>query len=107
MDPIVYGKYPKIMESLLGSRLPKFTKEQSDLLKGSYDFIGLNYYTTNYAEHAPLAQNAPPSYNNDYRANLTSKFELGYMNQIILFRMFIYLYKLQLGLTNNTLYNSG
>ncbi|XP_060669944.1 vicianin hydrolase-like [Ziziphus jujuba] len=26
LDPITYGDYPKIMKSLLGSRLPKFTK---------------------------------------------------------------------------------
>ncbi|KAK9733669.1 hypothetical protein RND81_04G083000 [Saponaria officinalis] len=45
MDPLVYGDYPKIMRSNVGKRLPTFTKNQSNLVKGSFDFIGLNYYT--------------------------------------------------------------
>jgi len=32
--------------------LPKFTEEQSKSLIGSYDFIGINYYTTMYAANA-------------------------------------------------------
>lgn len=28
------------------SRLPKFTKEQIDYIKGTFDFLGLNTYTT-------------------------------------------------------------
>ncbi|XP_038993836.1 beta-glucosidase 17-like [Hibiscus syriacus] len=55
LDPIIYGEYPKSMQSLVGSRLPKFTRAQSKMLKGSIDFLGANYYTSNYA------QNAPPS----------------------------------------------
>jgi beta-glucosidase len=42
------------MRSLVGNRLPKFTKEQSAMLKGSLNFLGLNYYTANYAESIPL-----------------------------------------------------
>ncbi|CAN6558962.1 unnamed protein product [Malus baccata var. baccata] len=53
MDPLVYGNYPHSMQSLVGNRLPKFTKKQSNRLKGSFDFIGLNYYTANYAANAP------------------------------------------------------
>ena len=53
MDPLTNGDYPKIMKSLVGDRLPKFTKEESKLLKGSFDFIGLNYYTSAYATDAP------------------------------------------------------
>ncbi|CAN0917057.1 RG [Linum grandiflorum] len=45
MDPITNGRYPYTMEMLLGSRLPKFTDDESRLLKSSYDFLGLNYYT--------------------------------------------------------------
>ncbi|XP_065625528.1 vicianin hydrolase-like [Quercus suber] len=50
--PITYGDYPQSMKSLVGNRLPKFTEAESKLLKGSLDFLGLNYYTTNYAESA-------------------------------------------------------
>eukprot|EP00347_Sterkiella_histriomuscorum_P021037 403335503 len=48
MDPVVYGKYPDVMIEAVGDRLPKFTDEQVELIKGSYDFIGLNHYTSNY-----------------------------------------------------------
>ncbi|KAH6813011.1 beta glucosidase 17 [Perilla frutescens var. frutescens] len=51
MDPVVYGSYPKSMRSIVQNRLPKFSKEQKELLKGSFDFLGLNYYTGNYAAH--------------------------------------------------------
>ncbi|VAI33741.1 unnamed protein product [Triticum turgidum subsp. durum] len=46
MDPIVHGDYPASMRSWLGARLPSFTPKQKAMLKGSYDFFGLNYYTT-------------------------------------------------------------
>nr|TKR85682.1 hypothetical protein D5086_0000245540 [Populus alba] len=35
----------------VGGRLPEFTAEESKMLKGSYDFIGINYYTTYYAQN--------------------------------------------------------
>ncbi|KAK4382031.1 Beta-glucosidase 13 [Sesamum angolense] len=42
------------MQSLVGSRLPTFTEEQIEMLKGSFDFLGLNYYTGNYAANVPV-----------------------------------------------------
>ncbi|KOM50771.1 hypothetical protein LR48_Vigan08g159800 [Vigna angularis] len=73
MQPLTRGKYPKTMHSLLGSRLPNFTEEQSRLLIGSFDFIGLNYYTTNYAAHIPHPVNSSgnTSYFQDTRVNFT------------------------------------
>lgn len=47
-DPITFGDYPEMMKELVGSRLPEFTSEQSRLLRGSYDFLGLNHYTTRF-----------------------------------------------------------
>ncbi|BBH07484.1 beta glucosidase 31, partial [Prunus dulcis] len=49
MDPLTNGDYPPSMRFLVGKRLPKFTNEESKLLKGSYDFIGVNYYSARYA----------------------------------------------------------
>lgn len=56
MDPFVYGDYPEIMKSNAGTRIPSFTKNQSELVKGSIDFIGLNYYTIIYAKNTELMQ---------------------------------------------------
>ncbi|KAL4202735.1 hypothetical protein AMTRI_Chr02g222610 [Amborella trichopoda] len=49
LKPLVFGDYPKIMKEIVGSRLPTFTKEESQKIKGSYDYIGLIHYTTMYA----------------------------------------------------------
>lgn len=74
LEPLTFGDYPHIMRSLVGKRLPKFTSQQSKLVKGSFDFLGLNYYTTNYAANAPHNANTNPSSLTDSRANLLSKF---------------------------------
>ncbi|XP_050276643.1 beta-glucosidase 12-like isoform X1 [Quercus robur] len=52
MDPLSTGDYPHSMRALVGDRLPKFTKEQSELVKGSLDFLGLNYYSSKYASNS-------------------------------------------------------
>ncbi|XP_042391165.1 beta-glucosidase 31-like [Zingiber officinale] len=44
-NPIVYGRYPSVMQKLVGSRLPSFKSEESTMLRGSFDFIGLNHYS--------------------------------------------------------------
>ncbi|KAI3443432.1 hypothetical protein Pfo_000097 [Paulownia fortunei] len=63
--PIVTGDYPPVMRERVGARLPKFTPEHAKLLKGSYDFIGMNYYTTNWAAYKPTPPGTPPTYFTD------------------------------------------
>ncbi|CAL5352302.1 unnamed protein product [Camellia sinensis] len=48
MGPLVFGDYPDIMKKNVGTRLPAFTKIESEQVKGSFDFIGVNHYTTIY-----------------------------------------------------------
>ncbi|KAJ4848261.1 hypothetical protein Tsubulata_023606 [Turnera subulata] len=67
MDPITYGRYPRSMRRIVADRLPQFTEEQTKLLKRSYDFLGLNYYSSRYVKNddkRPLR----PSYTNDSQA---------------------------------------
>ncbi|PKI60241.1 hypothetical protein CRG98_019429 [Punica granatum] len=71
LDPLIYGDYPYSMRSLAGSRLPKFSHEQSAIVKGSFDFNRMNYYTANYAKDAPQLGNTNPSYTTDSGANLS------------------------------------
>ncbi|KAK6247821.1 hypothetical protein QUC31_019386 [Theobroma cacao] len=73
MDPITSGEYPKSMQSLVGDRLPRFSKEESKMLKGSFDFLGLNYYTANYAADAPKHGPGKPSYLTDASAKLSTE----------------------------------
>ncbi|XP_047323231.1 beta-glucosidase 40-like [Impatiens glandulifera] len=51
LDPMMFGDYPESMISRVGSRLPRFTKKQSRLVKGSLDYVGINHYTTFYAHN--------------------------------------------------------
>ncbi|KAM7505748.1 hypothetical protein LguiB_004652 [Lonicera macranthoides] len=71
LHPITYGDYPQSMRYLVGSRLPDFTANDIALLKGSYDFLGLNYYTTSYAINAPNSCGTRPSYLTDSQVNQT------------------------------------
>ncbi|RWR72709.1 Non-cyanogenic beta-glucosidase [Cinnamomum micranthum f. kanehirae] len=73
MDPLYRGDYPTSMRSLVGQRLPKFTKEQSRMVNGSFDFIGLNYYTANYAVNNPHSDELHKSPSTDSHVTLTGK----------------------------------
>lgn len=46
-DPVYLGFYPSYMKEVLGSRLPSFTPEEIEVVRGSSDFYGMNTYTTN------------------------------------------------------------
>ncbi|KAF7805368.1 beta-glucosidase 12-like [Senna tora] len=72
LEPLVRGKYPKSMRRLVGRRLPKFTPQERTLIIGSFDFIGLNFYTTNYALYAPQFLNASHTCLTDSLAQLSS-----------------------------------
>lgn len=65
MEPITEGDYPFIMRAIVEDRLPQFTREQSEMLKGSFDFVGLNYYTSNYVKSISLLAKVNVSYASD------------------------------------------
>ena len=66
--PIFQGDYPAVMRERVGSRLPRFTREQREVLKGSADFLGLNHYTTHLCEQP--AWHKEPSGRRDARGSL-------------------------------------
>ncbi|KAF3434922.1 hypothetical protein FNV43_RR22009 [Rhamnella rubrinervis] len=45
LHPLVFGDYPETMKRNVGSRIPAFTSNESKLVKGSLDFVGILYYT--------------------------------------------------------------
>ncbi|KAJ8459125.1 hypothetical protein OPV22_032051 [Ensete ventricosum] len=65
MDPLTQGDYPFTMRAIVGHRLPKFNAEQSKMVQGSFDFIGLNYYTTYFADSISLLKRLNASYDSD------------------------------------------
>ena len=75
MDPITRGDYPYSMQGLVRERLPKFTDEESKMLIGSFDFIGLNYYSARYAADVPKNYSEPASYLYDSHVTLLSEYK--------------------------------
>jgi hypothetical protein len=53
MEPLHSGTYPPVIVNKVKERLPRFSRSQSLMVKGSYDFVGLNYYTSTYAANIP------------------------------------------------------
>jgi len=69
----------------VGARLAKFTKPQSQGLRKSIDFLGVNYYTTYYAQNAaPVTTNT--NFYTDMLATLTSTYILQnyFLKQLVL-----------------------
>ncbi|KAL7192438.1 hypothetical protein ACSBR2_024302 [Camellia fascicularis] len=69
IHPIEYGEYPKTMQEIVGDRLPKFTKEEVKMVKGSMDFVGINQYTAYYMYDAHNAKPKDLSYQQDWNAS--------------------------------------
>ncbi|KAL6627635.1 hypothetical protein ACP70R_031361 [Stipagrostis hirtigluma subsp. patula] len=69
LHPLYYGDYPTLMKKKVGSKLPKFSRGQSEQLINSLDFLGVNYYTITYAKYDP--QDAP-SNERDFMADASA-----------------------------------
>ncbi|OAY40077.1 hypothetical protein MANES_10G147600v8 [Manihot esculenta] len=65
LHPLTYGDYPESMRSLVGERLPKFTEEQSKMIQGCIEFVGINYYTARYVDASPSSTKVNLSYTTD------------------------------------------
>ncbi|XP_058094669.1 beta-glucosidase 18-like isoform X6 [Magnolia sinica] len=50
LDPIIYGDYPPEMRQILGLRLPTFSPNDRRKLQNKLDFIGINHYSSLYAQ---------------------------------------------------------
>lgn len=57
-DPLAFGDYPASMRELVGDRLPQFTREERDMLRGSMDYFALNHYTSRFARALPNCSHA-------------------------------------------------
>nr|BAP90523.1 glucosidase [Ophiorrhiza pumila] len=52
LDPIFSGDYPASMRKYVTKGyLPEFSSADKEMIKGSFDFLGLNYYTARYVTY--------------------------------------------------------
>ncbi|CAH9061215.1 unnamed protein product [Cuscuta epithymum] len=71
LHPIVYGEYPKTMQTILGKRLPTFTPDEVKMVKGSIDYVGINQYTTYYMSDPHSNKPPVPGYQNDWNVKFS------------------------------------
>ena len=74
----MYGEYPRTMEEIVGNRLPKFTKEEVKMVKGSIDFVGINQYTSYYMYDNRQRKPRVPGYQQDWDAGFACMIILPY-----------------------------
>ncbi|XP_052750146.1 myrosinase 1-like [Galleria mellonella] len=79
------GDYPQIMrqridqnskrQNFARSRLPHFTSDEVQEIRSSFDFLGLNHYTTYMVSPGDNKTSAVPSFNNDMGVSMSQKAE--------------------------------
>ncbi|PIN13628.1 Raucaffricine beta-glucosidase [Handroanthus impetiginosus] len=76
LNPVLYGRYPQNMIDFVPpENLAPFSPQESEMLKGSIDFLGINYYMTYYAENDPNPEGV--GYHADMRVHFTNFDESG------------------------------
>ncbi|CAA7044224.1 unnamed protein product [Microthlaspi erraticum] len=66
LGPLTYGDYPEEMKRIVGTRLPVFSKEESEQVKGSSDFIGvIHYIAATSIKPQPSLSGDPPDFSSD------------------------------------------
>ncbi|AQK40584.1 Beta-glucosidase2 [Zea mays] len=65
LEPVVRGDYPFSMRSLARERLPFFSDKQQEKLVGSYNMLGINYYTSIFSKHIDISPKYSPVLNTD------------------------------------------
>ncbi|KAL7226040.1 hypothetical protein ACSBR1_021224 [Camellia fascicularis] len=70
INSLVFGDYPKIVKKNAGSRIPEFTKVVSKLVKGSFDFLGVNHYNTLYIKDKPSSLKINRDFNADMAVDI-------------------------------------
>ncbi|XP_010542993.1 PREDICTED: beta-glucosidase 33-like [Tarenaya hassleriana] len=75
LDPLTRGEYPEVMKEDVGERLPKFTPEESKVLKEKcyLDFVGLNYYGAFFVTANDKVNISKLSYAADLATNFTTE----------------------------------
>ncbi|PKI68419.1 hypothetical protein CRG98_011216 [Punica granatum] len=73
LHPLIYGEYPRTMQEIVAERLPKFSKREVDIVKGAFDFVGINHYTTYYMYDPHRPKPKVPGYQADWNVGYACK----------------------------------
>ncbi|CAA7041605.1 unnamed protein product [Microthlaspi erraticum] len=65
LETTITGEYPKIMRDIVGDRLPRFNATQRAKLINSTDFVGLNYYYSQFSAHLEKIDYSKPYWKQD------------------------------------------
>ncbi|CAG9856285.1 unnamed protein product [Phyllotreta striolata] len=93
--PIFNGDWPKVVKDRIAersykegytkSRLPQFTPKEIEFIKGTYDYLGINHYSTFLTSDEPEAPYNDTDYGNDIRIVTTrmSRWGVGANNKAV------------------------
>jgi len=74
LHPLVFGDYPETMKTNVGSRLPAFTEEESEQVKGAFDFVGvINYMALYVKDNSSSLKPNLQDFNTDIAVEMTCK----------------------------------
>ncbi|PIA56391.1 hypothetical protein AQUCO_00700603v1 [Aquilegia coerulea] len=65
LEPFIYGHYPVTMRNMVRDRLPTFSDQEKEIVMGSIDFLGINYYTAKFAKGLPIIDHKPYNWDTD------------------------------------------
>ncbi|CAA7041604.1 unnamed protein product [Microthlaspi erraticum] len=65
LETTITGEYPQIMIDIVGDRLPRFNATQKKKLINSTDFVGLNYYYSQFSNHLEKPDYSKPYWKQD------------------------------------------
>ncbi|KAG6480141.1 hypothetical protein ZIOFF_063619 [Zingiber officinale] len=88
LHPLTYGYYPKSIQDIVKERLPEFTNDEVELVKRSYDYLGVNQYTAYYIKDNATINPEPISYQDDWHVEFKCE-----THAIISFLLMLYLIK--------------
>ncbi|CAN6883154.1 unnamed protein product [Brassica oleracea] len=72
LHPLVFGDYPETMKTNVGSRLPAFTEDESEQVKGAIDFVGvINYMALYVKDNSSSLKQSLHDFNIDMAVELT------------------------------------
>lgn len=61
------------MQEIVGDRLPKFTTTEVEMIKGSFDYVGINQYTAYYMKNILPPNDGTVGYQQDWMTGFECK----------------------------------